>query len=323
MIKWNKVKKALGRYVGDGGGGDGDPVFLLGPRRSGKTIFLASLFNTDELKVASASPATLTWKEQTMPVFFERLIPQRTDRLPDDYSPINEFKDRTRRDWQQLASSKSDPHLFQRMMLDIAVTFPSDGSVRHPVCLPDPSGEIFVQPNILESDGYERYLEALVAAMGYVVIVGAGPEVCSGEPGQQATAVQLVLHKLSEHAGNADYISRPVSVVMMKMDQHIRCCLDCNDSTAQARTACLHARGLDSACMEELFGRWFHKVNLRTIKGIVAQQKLRFFGMSAYGFGPDGEPACTLASNGEDFVPTGDAQPINIAEPLKWALGIE
>ena len=319
MSKWKKMLESVGRFVGGDGVREGDPVFLLGPRRSGKTIFLASLFNTDDLRVRPASEATLRWKEQTMRVFFERQVVQRTDVL--DYGSINEFKEQARRNWHQLASSALDPHLFKRMMLDIALSFPAREAEMHRVCLPDPSGEIFVQDNLLESEGYSRYLEALVSAMGYVVIVSGGSELHE-QPGGQATALLHVLHKLLEHAGNASYITRPVSVVMMKMDQHIQCCLDCRETTAEARTACLRTQGLDSERMAELFGRWFHRVNLRTIRDIVDRDKLRFFGMSAYGFGPDGQPACTAASNGEDFVPTRDSQPINIVEPVKWALGL-
>ncbi|HEV8241347.1 MAG TPA: hypothetical protein VGS57_18420 [Thermoanaerobaculia bacterium] len=320
MSIWSKAWERIKQLTGDGPD-SADSVFLLGPRSAGKTVFLASLFNIEDLRLERISKATQAWKEQTMSVFLEGEVPRRTDFLT-DYSAVNDFKDQARRDWQRLASSTSDRHMFQRMMLDVTVSFPRE-SGKYRVCLPDPSGEIFVQPNLLELEGYSQYLEALVGAMGYVVIVGGGPRVCQGESGQEATAVLKVLHKLSEHAGNASHITRPVAVVMMKMDQHIECCLGCHEKTAAARTSCLRASGLDSERMATLFGTWFHRVNLLTIKGVVAPEKLRFFGMSAYGFGPDGEAACKLADNGIDFVPTRGARPVNLIEPLKWALGVD
>ncbi len=296
-----------------------EPVFVLGPRSSGKTIFLASLYNArGALKVVKEDKSTRKWKEETMRVFFEALEPTRTDFL--DYSSVDRFKDEAKANF---ANPTDDPDFFKRIMLDIGVRFPSDETTMHRVSLPDPSGELFVQSNLLENPGYAAYVNALRTAAGYIIIVGADAETCRKGSGSQATAVQRVLHKLADHAADSDYITRPVSVVLMKMDQHMDCCLDCDKKSGPERADHLRKAGLDNDRMGDLFERWFHPINRQGIESIVDEGRLRYYGVSAYGFAKDGSPACTLASNTRDFVPTPDARPINIAEPLKWALGVD
>lgn len=305
-------------WIGEAGRSEGDPVFVLGPRMSGKSIFLGSLFDAPDVQVIWSSSATDKWESEMAQTWFEKKPPKRTDYI----SSAQKAKEEARANFHQLASEADDEALMKRMMLDIRVRFPAHADGIHRVCLPDPSGELFLHSELLKMEGYERYADALTAAAGYIVVVGGDREICKIGAGPEATAVHKMLSVLKEHAANSDYIATPVAVVLMKMDLHMDCCLKCPDQDGAGRTSFLRKAGLDSDLMASLFGQWFHRRNRRSIESIVDPKQLRFFGASAYGFAPDGSPACTPAASGSDFAPTDDAQPVNIAEPLKWALGV-